>query len=163
MAKQKSPLTRSEIMSRIRSKDTKPELLVRRGLHARGYRFRLHRRDLPGTPDLVFPRLEAIIEVRGCFWHGHENCGRPPKSRQEFWGPKIDRNRERDAENVDAMRQLGWRILVIWECAMVGRGKWDRDTLLNEIEAFMLSDEGFREITSRTETDTRRAGPDGSH
>ncbi len=163
MAERKSPLTRSETMSRVRNKDTKPELLVRRGLHARGYRFRLHRRDLPGTPDLVFPRLGAIVEVRGCFWHGHENCGRRPKSRLEFWGPKIDRNRQRDAENVDALRHLGWRILVIWECTMVGPGKWDRDTLLDEIAAFLASEDGYREIAHQCGTEPVRVEPGGSH
>lgn len=149
MGKQKRVLTRSEQMSRVRSKDTKPELLVRRGLHARGYRFRLHSRDLPGTPDIVLRRFGAVLEVRGCFWHGHENCGRQPKSRQDFWGPKITRNRERDEENVQALSDLGWRVLVVWECATVGPGRWDREEFLDEIEVFLHTDEGFHEIASR--------------
>lgn len=133
-------------MSRVRAKDTKPELVIRRGLHARGYRFRLHRRDLPGTPDLVLRRFGAVVEIRGCFWHGHENCGRQPKTRQEFWVPKIDRNRQRDDENLRALRDLGWRVVVVWECTMVGRGRWDREDLLDEVESFLHSDENFREI-----------------
>lgn len=136
-------------MSRVRAKDTKPELVIRRGLHARGYRFRLHRRDLPGTPDLVLRKFGAVIEVRGCFWHGHENCGRQPKTRQEFWVPKIDRNRQRDDENLRALRDLGWRVVVVWECTMVGRGRWDREDLLDEVESFLRSDENFREIAGR--------------
>ena len=149
MTAKKRPLTRSETMARIKSKDTKPELFVRRGLHARGYRFRLHRRDLPGTPDLVFKRFDAIVEVRGCFWHGHPGCGRMPGSRQEFWGPKIARNRERDAENLDALRKLRWRVLVVWECTMVGRGRWDQVELLNEIEKFLHSGSKLLEISGR--------------
>ncbi|TMM55127.1 very short patch repair endonuclease [Sulfitobacter sabulilitoris] len=146
MTNRTRPITRSELMSRIRSKDTKPELVIRRGLHARGLRFRLHRRDLPGTPDLVLRRSGVVVEVRGCFWHGHENCARQPKSRQEFWGPKLARNRERDAQNLQSLHDLGWRVVIVWECTMVGCGRWDREELLGEVETFIHSTERFREI-----------------
>lgn len=130
-------MTRSEIMSRVRGKDTKPELVIRRGLHARRFRYRLHDKALPGRPDIVLPRWRSVIEIRGCFWHGHENCGRMPKSRQEFWGTKIADNRERDARNEAALRDAGWRVLIVWECTMVGKGRWDRDVLVDRIEEWI--------------------------
>lgn len=104
-------------MSRIRGKDTAPELIVRRLLHRLGYRFRLHRKDLPGTPDIVLPGRRIAIFVHGCFWHAHGcKIGRPPKSRPEFWEPKLRRNRERDAENTDALARRGWTVLTVWQC-----------------------------------------------
>jgi DNA mismatch endonuclease (patch repair protein) len=105
-------------MRRIRKTDTKPELIVRRVAHRLGFRFRLHRRDLPGTPDLVFPRHHKIIMVHGCFWHQHPGCGlaRAPKSRLEYWLPKLRRNQERDDAAVQALRARGWDVLVLWEC-----------------------------------------------
>lgn len=104
-------------MSRIRAKNTSPELTVRRIAHRLGYRFRLHVRELPGTPDLVFARLRSVIDVRGCFWHAH-SClsGRKPAVRKNYWHAKLDRNVERDGRNAKTLRQLGWRVLVIWEC-----------------------------------------------
>jgi DNA mismatch endonuclease (patch repair protein) len=113
-----SPEERSAHMRRIRKVDTKPELVVRRVAHRLGYRFRLHRRDLPGTPDLVFPRLRKLILVHGCFWHQHPGCGlaRAPKSRLDYWLPKLQRNQERDAEAAAALKRLGWDVLVLWEC-----------------------------------------------
>ncbi len=109
---------RSYNMSRIRSKNTKPELIVRSLVHCMGYRFRLHRSDLPGKPDLVLPRHHKIILVHGCFWHMH-NCryGRvKPKTRAEFWQTKRQGNVERDKKNIKKLRKLGWKVLVIWEC-----------------------------------------------
>lgn len=105
-------------MRRIRKTDTKPELAVRRAAHRLGYRFRLHRRDLPGTPDLVFPRLRKVILVHGCFWHQHPGCrlARTPKSRPDYWLPKLRRNQQRDGETRQALDRLGWKVLVIWEC-----------------------------------------------
>jgi len=112
-----TPEARSALMSRIRSKDTSPELAVRRLLHSLGYRFRLHRRDLPGAPDIVLPGRRAAIFVHGCFWHGHGcNIGQPAKSRLDYWGPKIETNRARDARRIAALRRAGWRVAVIWEC-----------------------------------------------
>lgn len=112
-----SPLARSALMARIRGKDTQPELIVRRLLHAMGHRFRLHRPDLPGTPDIVLPGQKKAVLVHGCFWHGH-GCaaGRLPKSRLEFWVPKIAGNRARDARNLRALRRSGWSVAVVWGC-----------------------------------------------
>ncbi len=111
---------RSEIMSRVRSKNTGPEMIVRRLVFAMGYRYRLHRRDLPGTPDIVLPGRRKIIEVRGCFWHGHDSCqyGRLPKSRDEYWRTKIDCNRVRDVENLRRLEGDGWRVLIVWQCEL---------------------------------------------
>lgn len=107
-------------MARIRSRDTKPELIVRRLAHNLGFRFRLHRKDLPGKPDLVFPKFKAAVFVHGCFWHQHPRPGcadaRRPKSRPEYWGPKLDGNIDRDQRNARALEAQGWRVLVIWEC-----------------------------------------------
>lgn len=109
---------RSARMASIRSKDTAPEMIVRRNAHGLGYRFRLHRKDLPGTPDLVFPRLRKVILVHGCYWHGHGcKLGRLPKSNVAFWKEKIDRNRARDARNLADLKALGWKTLVVWQCA----------------------------------------------
>ncbi len=110
--------TRSFNMSRIRGKDTKPELIVRQVCHALGLRFRLHKKDLPGKPDLVFARHRTVIFVHGCFWHSHDcRYGRvKPKTRAEFWAEKRDRTVQRDAENQAALTAAGWRVLVYWEC-----------------------------------------------
>lgn len=120
-----SPAQRSERMSRVRSRDTKPELLVRKLVHGLGYRYRLHRRDLPGKPDLVFGPRRKVILVHGCFWHGHDdpNCKltRAPKSRVEFWGPKLARNRERDREVKRRLNESGWEALILWECELGDR------------------------------------------
>ncbi|RDE07807.1 DNA mismatch endonuclease Vsr [Pelagibacterium lacus] len=111
---------RSWTMARVGQKDTKPEMVVRRLVHGMGYRFRLHRKDLPGSPDIVLPGLRKVIEVRGCFWHRHPDpsCGRArvPKTRQDFWIPKLERNAQRDAENERQLRALGWDLMVVWEC-----------------------------------------------
>lgn len=109
---------RSALMARIRGKNTKPELLVRRHLHAAGYRFRLHRKDLPGTPDIVLPRYRLAIFVHGCFWHRHSGCPRAtsPKTREHFWAKKFARNVSRDQRNQADLAERGWRVMVIWEC-----------------------------------------------
>lgn len=105
-------------MRSIKGTDTSPEMVVRRLVHAMGFRYRLHVATLPGKPDLVFVRLKKIIDVRGCFWHQHSGCGdgHIPKSRSEYWVPKLSRNKERDAANIRALRRLGFRVLVLWEC-----------------------------------------------
>lgn len=109
--------SRSALMARIRGKNTAPELVVRRLLHRLGYRFRLHRKDLPGKPDIVLPGRRTAIFVHGCFWHAHGcKIGRPPKSRSEFWLPKLERNRARDAENEAALESKGWSVLTLWQC-----------------------------------------------
>jgi DNA mismatch endonuclease (patch repair protein) len=114
------PERRSENMRRIPSKGTKPEMFVRRLVHSHGYRYRLHVPDLPGKPDLVFPKLRKVIFVHGCFWHLHKACreGRVPESRRDYWKPKLLRNVERDQEHTAALRNLGWKTLVVWECEM---------------------------------------------
>lgn len=115
-------------MSRIGSRDTSPELIVRRLVHSMGYRYRLHVSALPGKPDLVFPRLKCIIEVRGCFWHQHPGCidSHTPRTHIEYWLPKLQRNQQRDAENGRKLRILGWRLLVVWECETSDSGRLAR-------------------------------------
>src|ERR1700731_2708856 len=116
-----TPEQRSFNMSRIRGRDTKPELILRRGLHTLGFRFRLHRKDLPGRPDLVFPARRTVIFVHGCFWHGH-HCPmcRMPVTRSAFWQTKIEGNRNRDRRAISDLVAAGWRVLVVWECALRG-------------------------------------------
>jgi DNA mismatch endonuclease (patch repair protein) len=115
-----TPTRRSALMARVRSRDTGPELFVRRVAHRLGYRFRLHQRDLPGTPDLVFPRLRSVIFVHGCFWHRHRNCKKSstPGTRVAFWMEKFSRNIKRDAAARRALWRNGWRVLTIWECQL---------------------------------------------
>lgn len=114
---------RSAQMARIHAKNTRPELTVRKLLHSLGYRYRLHISKLPGKPDLVFAGRRRVIFVHGCFWHRHPGCGlaRLPKSRLDFWGPKLSENRRRDQRNDRALRKLGWRVMVVWECQIKNR------------------------------------------
>ena len=125
---------RSERMSRVRSRDTKPEMAVRSLVHSLGYRYRLHGRKLPGKPDLVFSCRKKVIFVHGCFWHRHPRCknNRLPKSRLTFWKPKLELNRKRDLKNQRKLRRLGWRFLVIWECQTK-----DDELLTNRIIDFL--------------------------
>lgn len=126
---------RSERMSRIRGRDTGPEMLVRRLTHGLGYRYRLYRKDLPGKPDLVFPGRRKVIFVHGCFWHRHPDpdckLARLPKSRLEFWKPKLEANHKRDLENIKKLKEKGWGVLVIWECQTN-----NKMLLLEKIEEF---------------------------
>ncbi len=105
-------------MRGVKQKDTKPEVAVRKALHAMGYRFRLHRKDLPGKPDIVLPKHQLIILVHGCFWHQHQDCkdGRVPASNEDYWKPKLARNVERDKETIAALEGLGWSVHTVWEC-----------------------------------------------
>ncbi len=118
MADHLLPDARSRNMARVKGRDTKPEIIVRRLLHGLGYRFRLHRKDLPGRPDIVLPRHRAIVFVHGCFWHGHPGCRRAarPSTCREFWDRKIDGNIARDARDTASLESAGWRVLVVWEC-----------------------------------------------
>ncbi len=127
---------RSALMARIRDKGTAPELAVRRMAHKLGYRFRLHKADLPGRPDLVFPKFRKVVLVHGCFWHQHRGCRRSsiPKSRFDYWGPKLARNVARDWEAADALRSAGWEVLVIWECE-----SGDADALALKLKNFLGS------------------------
>lgn len=115
-----TPEKRAEVMRAVKSADTGPEVALRKALHRLGLRYRLHARDLPGKPDLVFPRFRSVIFVHGCFWHGHDCArgARTPKTNRAYWTKKIARNRERDAENAAALRSASWRVRVVWECAL---------------------------------------------
>lgn len=119
-----TPQQRSERMSRIRSKDTKPELLVRRAAWAAGFRYRLHKKGLPGHPDLVFSSLSTVVFVHGCYWHGH-TCqgGRVPRGNSAFWSAKFASNKKRDRRNRDQLRRLGWDVYTIWECSLSTKSK----------------------------------------
>jgi DNA mismatch endonuclease (patch repair protein) len=130
-----SPEARSENMSKIRNADTGPEMTVRRLVHSMGYRYRLHKRDLPGCPDLVFPAMRKAIFVHGCFWHRHQGCkyAYTPKSRVDFWISKLEGNRIRDVKNLTELEQLGWKVLTVWECEIV-----DADLLRDRINRFLL-------------------------
>jgi DNA mismatch endonuclease (patch repair protein) len=138
-------------MSRIRGKDTKPELLLRRGLHAAGVRFRLHPLELPGRPDIVFPRYRAIIQVHGCFWHGH-GCPlfRWPATRSEFWSRKISRNRERDQHANQALLAAGWRVLTVWECAVRGPNRYAVSEIVNLCLKFIRGRGRSRDVAGRS-------------
>ena len=121
---------RSRNMSAIKSKNTKPEIKVRKVLHSMGYRFRLHRKDLPGSPDIVLPKYKTVIFVHGCFWHRHKNCkyASTPKTRQEFWEAKFRENINRDKLNQENLSSKGWKIIIVWECEIK-----DKDFDLNRL------------------------------
>jgi DNA mismatch endonuclease (patch repair protein) len=129
-----SPEKRSQIMSAIKGKDTKPEIRVRKLLHAMGYRFRLHEKYLPGKPDIVLPKYKKVVFVHGCFWHGHKGCKRAttPKTRTDFWRDKIDKNKERDRKCVRRLRAEGYGALTVWECEMK-----NLDKLSNRLERYL--------------------------
>jgi len=138
-----SPNERSKRMSLIRGKDSSPELKLRRLVHGMGFRYRLHVKDLPGKPDLVFPSRRAVIFMHGCFWHRHPGCklARMPKSKLDFWRPKLEGNRERDLRNQEMLKKLGWHVLVIWECEMKNIEK-----VSNKVREFLQGREGKHEI-----------------
>lgn len=129
--------TRSRIMSRIKAKDTKPEVRVRKFLFSKGLRYRKNQKGLPGKPDLVFRKHNSVVFINGCFWHGHDGCSRfvLPKSRTEFWQDKIDTNRKRDMRNLQALSDMGWRVMVVWECEV---SKKD-EAFLNRLHECILS------------------------
>ncbi|HWQ85783.1 very short patch repair endonuclease [Brevundimonas sp.] len=148
MADVVDPATRSRMMSGIRGKDTKPELMIRKALHARGFRYRLHC-DLPGKPDICLPKHRAVIFVHGCFWHGHDcHLFKWPKTRPEFWEAKIKRNREVDAVSTAALLAGGWRVGAIWECALKGRTRVPLERVLDECEAWLTGNCSILEIRS---------------
>ena len=125
---------RSQIMSEIKGKNTKPEKIVRSLLHQMGYRFRLHRRDLPGNPDIVLPKHKKVIFVHGCFWHGHEDCPRAkrPSTNKKFWNEKLSKNIKRDISNQKELKKLGWLPFVVWQCQIK-----DIDTLQRKFNKFL--------------------------
>ncbi len=142
-----SPATRSRMMSNIKTKNSRPEMLVRRLLHLEGYRFRLHRKDLPGTPDIVLPKFKIAIFVHGCFWHSHCGCNnaKVPATRSEFWMAKLSANVARDKVAVEKLNAIGWRVLCIWECAT--RGSGSIDDLMPDISSWMLGMERSGQIS----------------
>lgn len=138
MADVLTPEQRRLNMSRIRGKNTKIELLLRKALHARGLRYRLHRKDLPGRPDLIFPGRKVVVFIHGCFWHGHD-CPlfKMPATRREFWAGKIAGNRKRDRQAAASLQTTGWRVLIIWECAFRGPNRHPVAHVADEAAAFV--------------------------
>jgi DNA mismatch endonuclease (patch repair protein) len=138
--------TRSRMMSGIKGKNTKPELLIRSALHKDGFRFRIHVNDLPGKPDLVLKKYNATIFIHGCFWHKH-NCKffKLPKSRTDFWLEKLNKNLENDNLNMKKLSDLGWRICIIWECS-IRNAKYDINSIKNQVENWLKSESGFLEV-----------------
>lgn len=134
------------MMSGIRGKNTKPEIFLRKGLHAEGFRFRIHA-PLPGKPDMVFAKWNAVLFVHGCFWHGH-NCHlfKWPKTRDAFWQVKIHGNAVRDDKNLKQLRHMGWRVGIVWECAQKGRTRLDSDQVLKTCSRWLKSNKRFLEI-----------------
>lgn len=142
--------TRSKMMAGIKNKNTKPELIVRKALHATGFRYSLHDKNLPGKPDLVFPKYKAVIFIHGCFWHQH-NCHlfKWPKTRSEFWKTKITGNVERDRRQIEELKNQGWRVLIIWECRLKGKLKDPLETLISDVKTWLLHGNNFMEIPWR--------------
>ena len=127
-------------MSRVRSKDTKPEVLLRKLLFRKGFRFRLHGRNLPGTPDIVLPKFRTAIFVHGCFWHLHDcKRGTLPETRREWWKSKLEKNRERDRKNFLLLNEIGWRVAVVWECAFRKHGQDSKEHVISELSLFFRS------------------------
>lgn len=151
--------TRSRMMASVRSKDTKPEREIRKRLFAIGFRYALHRQDLPGKPDLVLPKYSAVVFVHGCFWHNHGCCrSKLPDTRHQWWKVKLEGNRKRDSRAISELQNLGWRVLVIWECS-IRKAASERERALDRIAdraaKFLLSDRQKLEIP-RTPTRTKR-------
>ena len=135
-------VTRSRMMSGIKGKDTKPELQIRQALHQRGFRYRLHASNLPGKPDLVFPKYQAVIQIHGCFWHRHQcHMFKWPKSRTEFWREKINSNALRDLQNELLLAERGWRVLTVWECSLKGKLRKPLHELGDEIAIWLTERE----------------------
>ncbi|MDU8927682.1 very short patch repair endonuclease [Alisedimentitalea sp. MJ-SS2] len=138
-------------MAAIRSKDTKPEKLIRCGLHALGFRFRLHQRSIPGTPDIVLPKYNALIDVRSCFFHGHDcRLFKLPETRREAWRHKIETNRSRDSNNLELQKELGWRVAIIWECSIRGPQRLEEKAVFDSISQWLLSSEEILELRGST-------------
>lgn len=151
--------TRSRIMSAVGQKNTGPETFLRSALHKIGLRYRLHDRTLPGSPDLVFPKYHAVIFVHGCYWHSH-GCYRStiPKTRADFWNQKFDANRKRDAMNIDALLAGGWRVLIVWECALKGKTAIPTDEVAIAVRDWLHSTVELETIEGRAQPATPPAG-----
>ena len=152
---------RHKCMSKIRGKNTKPEILVRKGLHARGFRFRLHNNKLPGSPDIVLPKYGVAIMVNGCFWHGHKGCryATKPKSNVEFWETKIARNRHRDEVTNAHLEALGWHVITVWECELRGKSivASRLDALAEEIREAGVAKSKLKELYKRNRAESKMA------
>lgn len=134
-------------MAAVSGKNTKPELLIRKALHRRGFRYRLHDRSLPGKPDLVLPKYKAVIFVNGCFWHHHDcHLFKWPSTRKEFWREKIEGNRARDIEAVKRLRSTGWRVLTVWECALKGKTRLPEDVLISRVSNWIVEGDAEQEV-----------------
>lgn len=139
--------TRSRMMAGIQGKNTSPELLIRKALHARGFRFRIHAKHLPGKPDLILPKYKAVIFIHGCFWHGHDcRFFKVPKTRTEFWLEKIGKNKTRDSTQIASLQFLGWRVLVIWECAVRCMKKQHSTLLVDLISNWVVSGSEYLQL-----------------
>ncbi len=151
MADVVDPATRSRMMSGIRGKNTKPELLIRKALHARGFRYRIHCKELPGNPDLCLPKYRAVIFVHGCFWHGHDcRLFKWPTTRPEFWKAKIKRNQSVDAQMKDRLLAAGWRVATVWECSLKGRSAGQQfDNLVRSLADWIGSDVELLDIVGQ--------------
>lgn len=154
-------LQRHNCMSRIRGKNTKPEILVRKGLHARGFRFRLHNKKLPGSPDIVLPKYGVAIMVNGCFWHGHKGCryATKPKTNVAFWETKIARNRHRDEVTNAHLEALGWHVITIWECELREKSILASrlDALAEEIREAGAAKSKLKELYKRNRAESKMA------
>lgn len=143
-----SPSVRSRMMSGIKSKNTRPEMLIRRQLHGMGFRYRLHSKHLPGKPDIIFPKYHAVIFIHGCFWHGHDcSLFKWPSSNTEFWKNKINSNRERDIRNKQKLQASSWRVAIVWECAIRKSGNCDKG-LAQNLADWLASNSDYLEIGS---------------
>ena len=147
-----SPAVRSRMMAGIRTRDTKPEVTFRKGLHSRGYRYRLHPQTMPGKPDFVLPRFRVAVYVHGCFWHFHDcSLFKMPSTRRDFWSAKLSRNKARDAVVAAEIMEAKWRRLTVWECALRGRGNLGLEASLDLAEEWLKSESGQLEIRGKHE------------
>ena len=138
---------RSKMMSRVRSKNTSPELRIRSALFASGFRYRIHLKALPGCPDIVLPKYRAVICVHGCFWHGHScKAGKLPATNVEFWTTKISKNKERDLSMVSELNHLGWKILIVWECSIKRSRETAFDNVIDRISTWIINGRGNKEL-----------------
>lgn len=146
------PATRSRMMSGIRGKNTRPEVKIRKALHAKGFRYQLHRKDLPGKPDLVFPKYRAAVFIHGCFWHSH-SCSlfRWPSSNVEFWQKKLSGNRQKDISNIEGLEAQGWKVITVWECAIRGRNKAGAEETVTRIADWLLTGTTGFELAEKTD------------
>lgn len=153
-----SPTKRSQMMAGIKGKNTKPEIIVRKGLFKKGFRYRLHRKDIPGKPDLVITRYNTVIFVNGCFWHLHDcHLFKWPQQNRDFWKDKLVKNLKRDKRNYEQVAQLGWRICTIWECALKGHSTYEIAQLLDSLSDWLVNmSEKETEFTGKVSNDGDR-------